>query len=200
MPSLIDCKEEPGRAAPRIKESAQEVAPALQQIFAERARRLAQPIQSTTQDANNQQVLVIAIGGEYFALDSKCVMEVHPVGRITPMPGATECWLGLVNLRGHLYAALDFAQMLVQLHLHGSNDAPKRGGQLVLATAAGLTLALYVDAVLTVRQLATDEILPPVAEFQQGDQRSVLGITEDLVVLLDLEVIFNLCRQECNPT
>jgi chemotaxis signal transduction protein len=199
MPSLIDCREEPSRAASEAREGAQRVAPELQQIFAERARRLAQPIQSTAQGANDQQVLVVAIGDEYFAFDSKCVMEVHPVGRITRMPGAAACWLGLVNLRGHLYAAMDFAQMLVQLHLHRSSDAPNRAGQLVLATAAGMTLALHVDAVLTVRQLTTGEILPPVADAQKGDKRPVLGITEDLVVLLDLDVIFNLCRQECNP-
>lgn len=175
------------------------IAPELQCIFAERARRLAQPLRHTDDDGDHQ-VLVFAVGGERYALDSRLVIEVHPVGRISPVPGTAAIWMGVVNLRGRLYAVLELGRLLAQLRLHRATDASRHGGQLVLAAAAGVTVALFVDEVLSVRRMTQRELLPPLAESQQEDRRSVLGITDDLVVLLDLASLLQQVQPDAQPS
>jgi purine-binding chemotaxis protein CheW len=172
-----------------------EIEPALWRIFQERARKLAIPIEQSDGLANSQKVLVLVLGDEKFAIDSNSVVEVHTTGRITPIPGAADWWLGLVNLRGRLYSVLDFGRWLAQLGLHTRKDVDPTEGQLVLSKAADQTIAIFVDKVQAVRQLAAADIRPPVAESREGNQPFILGITDDLVVLLDLEAIFGEVQQ-----
>ncbi len=166
----------------------------LQQIFAERARRLAQPLARTTGDFTEQQALVMLSAGERFAIDSHCVIEVHPVGRIVPVPGTQEIWRGLVNLRGRLYPVLDIGRLLAQLQLRAPEERASAPARLVLARAADLTVALCVDEVQSVRALGQDALLPPVVDASEG--APVLGMTDDLVVLLDLAALL---RQASRP-
>jgi chemotaxis signal transduction protein len=179
------------------------ISPELQRVFAERARRLAQPFVHSGDNAGDHQVLVFTIDGERYAIDGRRVVEVHPVGRISPVPGTATFWMGVINLRGRLYAVLDMGRLLTQMRLHVLSDVSTRGaqgdGQLVLATAADVTVALFVDEVLTVRKLTQRELLPPIADSQEGDRRAVVGITEDLVVVLDLASVLQQVQPGVQP-
>lgn len=181
-------------AAEPETQTAAETDAELQQIFAARARRLAQPLARTAGDFTEQQALVILSAGERFAIDSHCVIEVHPAGRIVPVPGTPEIWRGLVNLRGRLYPVLDIGRLLAQLQLRSPEETARAPARLVLARAADLTVALCVDEVQSVRTLERGALLPPVVDASEG--APVLGMTDDLVVLLDLAALL---RQVSRP-
>jgi|GEM_PF-651047 len=166
----------------------------LHAIFAARAHRLAQPVVQHIDDASLRQVLIVLIAGERYAIDSRHVVEVQATGRIVPVPGLGEQWRGLVNVRGRLYATLDLGRFLAQLHLHTPGAAPRSEGRFVLTRSAGLTIALFVDEVQSVRQVAESAVLPPLAGALEGERTPVIGLTDDLVVLLDVDALFQLVR------
>lgn len=162
----------------------------VQAILAARARKLAQPLAAPEAREECRRVLVMAVAGERFAIDSSAAIEVQTGGHIVAIPGVASMWLGLVNLRGRLYPVLDLGRLLAQLHLHAPPAGMRGTGQLVLATGAGLTLALHVDSVETVRQLARSALLPSVSGHPEMEGSPVIGMTDDLVVLLDVDVLF----------
>ena len=173
----------------------------MQAILMQRAQKLAQPIAQAEEGAGTLRVLTLKIGGECYAIDSSAVVEVQPAGTIVAIPGTPCIWLGLVNLRGRLYPVLDLARFLGQLALHAPSQGACAGAYLVLAKAAGLTIALSVERVLAVRQVARAALLPPVAGRPDCDGSPVLGLTDDLVALLDVERLFrNIApAQPANP-
>jgi purine-binding chemotaxis protein CheW len=162
----------------------------VQAILAARARKLAQPLAAPEAREECRRVLVMAVGGEHYAIDSNAAVEVQTGGHIVAIPGVASMWLGLVNLRGRLYPVLDLGRLLAQLRLHTPPSGGRGPGQLVLANGAGLTLALHVDNVETVRQLARGTLLPSVSGHLEIDSSPVVGMTDDLVVLLDVDILF----------
>lgn len=173
----------------------------MQAILMQRAQKLAQPIAQAEDDTDSMRVLTLEIGGERYAIDGSAVVEVQPAGTIVAIPGTPGIWLGLVNLRGRLYPVLDLGRMLAELGLHAPSRGGRAGAHLVLAKAAGLTIALSVDSVLSVRQVARGELLPPVTGRPNSDASPVLGLTDDLVALLDVEKLFRSIApaQPANP-
>lgn len=160
-----------------------------QAILAARARKLAQPLAAPETSEEHRRLLVMAIDGERCAIDSSAAIEVQTSGHIVAIPGIAGMWLGLVNLRGHLYPVLDLARLLAHLRLHAPPAEPCHSGQLVLVRGGGFTVALRVDRVESVRQLAQASLLPPVSGGPYTEGSPVLGMTDDLVVLLDVDVL-----------
>lgn len=161
-----------------------------QAILIARARKLAQPLAAPEAGEECRRVLVMAVDGERYAIDSSAAIEVQTGGHIVAIPGVASIWLGLVNLRGRLYPVLDLGRLLAQLHLHAPPESTRGMGQLVLATGAGLTLALHVDSVETVRQVSRTALLPSVSGHVEGESSPVIGMTDDLVALLDVDTLF----------
>ena len=173
----------------------------MQAILMQRAQKLAQPIAQAEDDADSMRVLTLEIGGEYYAIDGSAVVEVQPAGTIVAIPGTPGIWLGLVNLRGRLYPVLDLGRLLGELGLHAPSRGGHAGAHLVLTKAAGLTIALSVDSVLSVRQVARAALLPPVTGRPNSEASPVLGLTDDLVALLAVEKLFRQIApaQAANP-
>ncbi len=171
----------------------------VQAILAARARKLAQPLAAPEAREECHRVLVMAVDGERFAIDSSAAIEVQTGGHIVAIPGVAAIWLGLVNLRGRLYPVLDLGRLLAQLHLHAPPAGMRGPGQLVLAAGAGLTLALHVDSVETVRQVARATLLPSVSGHLEAERSPVIGMTDDLVVLLDVDSLFRNAAPAVQP-
>ncbi len=173
----------------------------VQAILMQRAQKLAQPIAQAEEGADILRVITLEIGDESYAIDSNAIVEVQPAGPIVAIPGTSGIWLGLVNLRGRLYPVLDLGCLLAQFTLHAPSPRGRAGAHLVLTKAAGLTIALSVDSVLGVRQVARGALLPPVTGRLDGNGSPVLGLTDDLVALLDVERLFRTLApaQPANP-
>jgi purine-binding chemotaxis protein CheW len=146
-------------------------------ILEDRARALARPIATTTDD--KLDVLGFSLGGERFALQSRYVFEVFRLGHITLVPGAEPPLAGLTAWRGELLALLDLrtitgtsARALSDLHwvVVLGDEAPAFG--------------ILVDALGSVAPISVSSIRPPPAGIA-GSRRYVRGITSEAVLVLD---------------
>jgi len=156
----------------------------IEQILEERAKALARvpADEATRQEA---ELVVLALGPERYGVDILLVQTIQPLAGLAHVPGLPPFWAGLVNLRGRLYPVLNLRRFLA---LPGQ---PAEGGQVVLVTAASLSVALWVDEVLEIRRVPLDQIGPPLADAATAAQRGagVRGVTPDLLVVLDLDIL-----------
>ena len=157
---------------------------AVQSILLARARELARPPQAAAR-GDTVELVVLAVGAEQYGVSSQHVQAIHALAALTPVPGLPPFWAGLVNLRGRLYPVLNLRR-----YLGLAGEAPA-GGKLVLATAAGLSVALWVDEVPEVRHVPLAQIGPHLSEAlnSQPGAGGRHGLTPDLLAVLDLETV-----------
>jgi purine-binding chemotaxis protein CheW len=95
-------------------------------------------------------------------------------------------WKGLVNVRGRLCPVLDLGRYLQVPEPVDPGAAPDHDQEmLVVIGGAAVTVALLVDSVREIRRIPSGSIKPSAAESLGGTSRAVLGVTQDLVSVLD---------------
>lgn len=162
-----------------------------QRILEERARRLAEPPEAPV-TGETVSLVVLVLGAERYGVDVRCVQEALPFDNVTPLPGAPAFWAGLVNLRGHLYPLLDLRAFL---GLPGrpaalpDNGAAPPAAKIVLVAAGGLEIGLLVDDVLEVRQVLRAAIGPTLLEATGPARTLTVGVTPDLLAVLNVEAL-----------
>lgn len=113
--------------------------------------------------------------------------EIHPIGRISKLPHAKQWLLGVVNLRGELFSAVDLSTFLGwQVHERIAST-----GQLVALNASlGINAALRVDRLVGLRdaghmtQESDDQIRPAFVTANWRDPQGRLWLALDLQLLV----------------
>jgi len=126
----------------------------------------------------------VRVAGEQYALPVEHVQEVVDLDELTPVPGAAESLLGLLNLGGEIVPAFDLAKILgIEPGGHRAEIGRRR---LLVAECGGQRAAFAVDDVLDVGPLAS--------AMQESDARYLLASTVldgELVGMLAVESLFD---------
>jgi purine-binding chemotaxis protein CheW len=125
----------------------------------------------------------LRVAGEAYAVPVENVLEVVRPGEVTPVPGSVAELLGVLNLRGHVLAVADLAQIL-GLRAAG---APAR---MLVAESGDLRAGFVIDDVSEVGELgdpteATESELLAGATLADGD----------LIGIIDLGKVLNKLAQ-----
>jgi purine-binding chemotaxis protein CheW len=141
-------------------------------------------------------VLVCRAGTHRVALPVPAVVEVHRAAAVTPLPGAPDAVIGVVDLRGSLVAVLDLRRRL-------GLDAPepRPGDVLVAVRVHDRPLLLLTDAAADVTSLSpeqlqtADEVLPG-ARYVRDVARTADGplVIHDLERFLSTDELLDLDR------
>jgi len=161
-----------------------------QRIFAERAQRLAQPPEVPV-SGETIGLVVLVLGVERYGVDVRFVQDVQPLDAVTPLPHVPPFWAGLVGLRGHIYPLLDLRNYL-GLPARGSTgkeNSETAAGRVALVAARGVEVGLLVDDVLEVRQVLKSEIGPSLIDATGPAPTLTMGVTPDLLTVLNIEVL-----------
>lgn len=154
-------------------------------ILDERARRLAAVAgEAATPPAEELEVATFTLAGEEYAIETRYVREIIPLGDFTPVPGGPNFLFGVVNLRGEILAVFDLRPLL--------GLAGERISDLFRIIVLGNPRAEFgvlVDAVHEVTKLP----LAVVLDIPGTDEhhRYVRGVTKDALVLLDGGLLIN---------
>jgi purine-binding chemotaxis protein CheW len=155
-------------------------------VLAERARLLARPLQEPDSTAADE-VVVLEVGGERYAVDLTSVERVQPVEAVTPLPGLRPPWAGLVSLRGEILPALDLAAYLGRPPVFAAGGPSTPAASAVVAHD-GLRVALLSEAPLALKVRPEDRLWAPLAETT-APAGVVVGVTDDLLTILDVAAI-----------
>jgi chemotaxis signal transduction protein len=151
----------------------------LNEVFRQRAQRLAQRGRRDATRTNRTPILVFRLGNERFGIELAHVAQVFPRVPITPLPGACGLLLGVAKLNGSLRTVIDPAALL------NVPTTRSDAGYVVLLRASGKLLGLWAETLEGVCQIdltrlaAVDEVASaPIAGF-------VRGTTDDRILVLD---------------
>jgi purine-binding chemotaxis protein CheW len=129
------------------------------------------------------QLVLFALDEQRYALALASVQRAVRVDNVTPLPKAPPSVLGILNVKGDVVPVYDLRR---RFHL------PEReieiADQLIIATTSRQTVALLVDSVSGVFEVAEEEIasankILPEIEYVHG----VVKLSDGLVLIHDLE-------------
>ncbi len=146
------------------------------------------PVPAAASAANAVEHLVFRVGRELFALPLDVVEEVFDIDRIQRIPEMSRTMLGVLTLRG---ATVPLYAPSIPL---GVPDSDHRAA-LVFVRARG-TVALAVDDVDDVLEIAGDDVQRPPLDFTDGLLSGVTRRGADLIGVLDADALIAACRAE----
>jgi purine-binding chemotaxis protein CheW len=136
-------------------------------------------------------LVVFVLDGQRYALRLSAVENVLPMVEVSPLPKAPAIALGVINLHGAVVPVLDLRRRLG----FPSRDYGPTAHLLVTMTEAR-RVALPVDEVLGVRDVAADtvispdEVLPATAHVA-----GIVPLPDGLIFIHDLEAFLSLDEQ-----
>lgn len=149
-------------------------------ILEERARALARLPAAEAATAGRLEVLVFALSGETYAIETRAVREVARFADFTPVPGTPPLLLGLTNLRGEVLPVFDLRD-LVGIAPKGLTDLSR----LLVLGDEREELGILADEAHEVRMLGLHEVLDPPDALGAIGRDLLLGVTRDAVIVLD---------------
>ena len=149
-------------------------------VMEERARALARVPPRVPDATEVLEVVTFTLANERYALQTRYIREVVRFNDFTPVPGAPDFLVGLLNLRGEILAVFDLCQFF-GVAQQGRSDLSR---VIVVGTerAEFGVLASAVEVVTTVR---TDEVYAPTGAAAGIGREYLRGVTEDARILLD---------------
>jgi purine-binding chemotaxis protein CheW len=140
-------------------------------------------------DAGDEvEVLACRLGGERYAVETRCLRAVQWVSGITSVPCTPSFVVGIVSVRGEIVTLLDLGAMIGSGAWAAVDPAP-----VLLLGLPGIRSGLVVDEVLGVEKLKLELLQPSLSgrEFARG-------VAPQDTVLLDLEALLGSGRFEVN--
>lgn len=145
-------------------------------LLRERAAVLARPREDPV-EGDSIEVLICGRGAERWAVETRFVVEVMPLGGFTPLPGAEADVLGVTAWRGE--------PLLLRELVGGASVQDERENDWVVSLGTGrAAFGIVVDEMPHLDVLRVSSIHPPPAELVRG-RAWLRGITDDAILVVD---------------
>jgi purine-binding chemotaxis protein CheW len=153
-------------------------------VLEERARALARPLQVAAPEAATLRLVTFGLANERYAIEARHVREVVRLTGYTPVPGAPDFLLGVMNLRGEVVAVLDLGKFLGAA-ARGVSDLSR----VLVLGGDRPEFGVLADAAHDVVTLPADAIREPPPSVAGIGREYLLGVTADALVVLDAAVL-----------
>ena len=154
-------------------------------ILRERARLLARAPDEII-SANNIEIIEFSLAHERYGVESVYVRAVHLLKDLTPVPGAPDFVLGVVNLRGEIISIVDIKRFF-NLPLKGITDL----NRILVLSNDHMEFGLLADELLGARMIAADNMQSSLPLASDILSKYLKGITTEGLIVLDGEKILS---------
>jgi purine-binding chemotaxis protein CheW len=149
-------------------------------VLEERARALARVAAAPASAAEMLEVATFTLGNERYGIETRHVREVARLAEYTPVPGAPDFVLGILNLRGEIVALIDLRR-LFGIGQSGTTDTSR----VVVLGGSRREFGVLVDAVSEVLHLRADEVFDPPPTAGSPARNCLRGVTREALIILD---------------
>jgi len=139
------------------------------------------------------QALTFTVSDVPIGVDIVDVVEAVRAVAISPLPGAPKVIEGLIDFRGTIVPVFDLRLRLLGAH---ADIVPEH--HLIVASAAGRTVALHVDTVTGLVDLDAAAIAPAASQTQHI--AGVASLPDGLVLIHDLTTFLSAAEQDSLDT
>lgn len=139
-------------------------------------------------DEPQVKLVVLTLGGDWFAFHGDKVREVLPDSPVFHLPGCPASLEGVINVRGDIETVIDLRAVLGY-----PPAATAAQSRILLCQGGGMKSGVRVDAVEEVMDVPQSIVQAPPHTIPEHRRHVVLGIVAfagHLVTLLDLDRIF----------
>ncbi len=164
-------------------------ASAVQAVWRERAKRLAERPVTAAAGQDAIPVLILALSKERYAVDLPDVVEVLAPVRPTPVPGIAAVFAGVINVHGEIRPVLDLRRLLGMPAPVVATAGSGPLARVILLRQHGLELGLQIDSVEQIRWIGRGE-LERARTGAIGSSPYIQGTTQDLLMLLSTAALF----------
>jgi len=137
--------------------------------------------------------VVFKLGNEYYGVDIGAVRGIEKEISIVPVPNSAAYIKGIINLRGDVIPVMNLKKKF-----NMANDAID-GGSLIIVKVGEVTVALDVDGVSEINDIAPENIVDMPSLIRSSDVSyfdRVANTGDHLIVLLDLDLLMTQAEQE----
>lgn len=128
-------------------------------------------------------VVAFQLGDEYYGITIDAVAEVKGVPTITPLPGQSPHFLGLVNLRGIIIPIYDL-KILFSLNSSNNNTQDKR---IIVTDYNNKKMGFLVDRIHSIIEYDKHlEMIDKNEQFQDSI-KGIIKLDEELIMVFDIE-------------
>ena len=144
------------------------------------------------QDKNHQDPLIkwvtFRLDSELYGVNVLQVQEVLRATEITPVPGAPEYVMGIINLRGNVVTVVDTRKRF-ELSPRPMDDASR----IIILESDHQVIGILVDSVAEVVEMRASEIETAPGVGSEESARYIQGVCSregELLILIDLKRLF----------
>lgn len=166
--------------------------PEARALLAERARRLARPVEVAP--VGRIDVLVFELARERYGIESRYVQSVFVLRHRAPLPGAQPPIHGITAWRGDLLTLLELRSTL-GLPVNALHDLAR---VIVLGVDRHAAFGIVTDAVHSIVQVDL-AALHPLPEGNGSHRKYIKGVTGDALMILDPDQLLRLTEPESVP-
>lgn len=133
------------------------------------------------------------LGEETYAVVASKVHEVLRVSEITPVPGAPDFILGIINLRGNVVTVMDARH---SFNLPKTEVTPQ--SRIIVVEVEDFSLGILVDRVAAVVDLDEDTIETAPQTGQEAGSLFIQGVYNDeeqMLILVDFSRVMEMIPQ-----
>jgi purine-binding chemotaxis protein CheW len=170
----------------------------LEEIWARRAYELAQEPPASA-IGQTMDLLVFWLGKERYGIDVTGVREIYPLEQLTPVPRTPNFVTGVFSARGRILSVIDLSTFF-DLPAVGLSDETKiivvtntnlRSGNGQIPSREVLEVGILADEVTDVITVFKEDIQPPLTTHTGVRADYMQGITNDLLVVLNLNALLS---------
>jgi purine-binding chemotaxis protein CheW len=133
------------------------------------------------------QLLLFALGDEWYAVDVAHVREIYSEYQVTRVPCVPPFIRGIINIRGEIISITDPRRLLGLADAADIRDLP-----VIVAIAGEIGTALLVDEIGDIVEVPTEDIAPPLAVLDKAAAEYIAGsiyVEERVIAVLNLEKV-----------
>ena len=141
--------------------------------------------------SNEIQVVAFRLNDELIGTHIEKVVEITKNKDITPVPKAPKFVIGVMNLRGKIVPVVTLKG---KLGLKDTNEYEDKELRIVIVDTDLGEIGIIVDEIVGALRISKDEIQPQPLNAIGIDTAYIKGVVQldaDLLVLLDIDAIFN---------
>ena len=153
-------------------------------ILRARARNLARTPERSLAEEASLDLLEFRLAQERYALETRFVSEVYPLKTLTALPSSPAFVAGVVNVRGRILPVLDLKKFF-GLPAEGLTDLHR----VIVVSWNELEFGLLADVSVGVRTIPTRSLQPFLPTLTGIGADYVKGVTEERLIVLDIERI-----------
>ena len=137
------------------------------------------------------QWVTFQLGDEMYGVNVLQVQEVLKYTEITPVPGATNYVVGIINLRGNVVTVID-TRIRFRLEVKDQDDLTR----IIFVEVQGHIIGMLVDSVAEVVSMSRSDIeTSPSIGSQEGESakyiQGVYSTENNILILVDVEKLFD---------